>query len=458
MRQGGRRIMALAVLAPLLGCAVSTSPAPDVGLPERFATVSGTGWPDASWWQEFRSPELDRLVQEAQAGNLDLAAAAARIEQADVQARIAGAPLLPSLDADAGGSRTRRSEGAGGGTTESYDAGLTASWELDLWGGNRAARRRALALAAAGRLDRDATALTITAGTARTYFEVLGTRERLAIARANLAAAERVLRLVEARIANGAASQLDLAQQRTEVANQRAALPSLRQQERLAVNALALLLGRPVAGFAVEAEDLAAVQPVPVVAGMPGEIVFRRPDLEAAEARLAAADADVAVARAALFPQLTLTADAGIASDALRSLLSSGNVVTLAASIFAPIFDGGARRGQVRLSQAQRLELLELYRAAVLTALADVEDALVATVSARDRSAALGIAVVEARRAFALAETQYRAGAIDLLDLLDAQRTLLGAEDALASARRDELSSQVDLYAALGGGWAGPSP
>jgi NodT family efflux transporter outer membrane factor (OMF) lipoprotein len=266
-------------------------------------------------------------------------------------------------------------------------------------------------------------ALTIASGVADTYFQALSARDRLRIARANLGNARRVLAIVEARVASGAASELELAQQRTQVANQAATLPALEQQERQTGERA----GPPASagrskGFAVDARSLRDVRPVPVLAGLPSGLLTRRPDVAAAEARLAAAAADVAAARAALYPSLNLTARAGVESDALRSLLSRGNLTTVALSTLAPIFEGGRLRGEVELSEARRVELVEEYRGAVLTALADVEDALVAVRGTREREVQLEAAAAEARRAFALAEAQFRGGAIGLLELLDTQR------------------------------------
>lgn len=452
----------LLVALMLTGCAVGDpETAPEVPTPARFASATGTAeaFPDAAWWRSFAAPELDRLIGAALAANTDLTAAMARIRQADAAARIAGAALLPRLDATAGGGYSRQGfRGLRGGVTaaENYSAGLNAAWELDLWGGNRAARRSAEASALAERFDRDAVALTVAAGVADTYFRVLSLRDRLRIARANLANARRVQDLVATRVANGAASPLELAQQRTQVASQSAGLPALEQQERQAVNALALLLGRPLDGFAVEADSLQDVRPPPVLAGLPSALLVRRPDLQAAEARLTAAAADIAAARAGLYPSISLTARAGLESDALRSILSQANVVSVALAVLAPIFEGGRLHGQVELSEAQRLELVEAYRGAVLTAFADVEDALIAARQTALREARLRAALAEARRAFALAEAQYRAGAIGLLELLDAQRTLFATEEAAATARLDRLQALAFLYRSLGGGWIPP--
>lgn len=452
-----RRALGPALALLLAACTAGNGVTqPEIVVPSRFAEAEQApgGFPDEDWWQGFGSAELDRLVEQALHDNADLRAAETRLRQADAQVRIAGAALLPSLDFGTSATRTRTGQDAAAGTrlSDSFDVGFTASWELDVWGGNRAFLSATEASGVAVRRDRDALALTTASAVAETYFQTLSLRDRLRLARANLDNARRVLSLVEVRVSNGAASALDLAQQRTQLASQEASLQSLVQQERQTVNALALLLGRPLDGFDAEGQSLRSVTPVPVLAGMPSELLLRRPDLAAAEARLAAAAADVEAARAALYPSFSLTARAGNSSDRLADLLD-GNVVSLSLSMLAPIFEGGRLRGQVELSEAQQQELLESYRGTALQAFADAEDALIVVRYAREREAALQTAATEARRAFALAEAQYRGGAIDLLALLDAQRTLFSADDALASARLDRLLGLVALYRALGGGW-----
>jgi NodT family efflux transporter outer membrane factor (OMF) lipoprotein len=459
MTRCGWRAAGLLKALLLAACATDgeSALAPEVDVPGRFAGAeeAPAAFPDRAWWQGFGSAELDRFVTEALLANSDLRAAETRLRQADAQIRIAGAALLPTLDAGGGATRTRSAQNSAAGTrlSDSFDIGLTAAWELDLSGGNRAFLAASEALGIATRRDRDALALSVASAVAESYFQTLSLRDRLDLALANLDNAQRVLELVEVRVANGAASALELAQQRTQVANQSAALPALVQQERQTVNALALLLGRPLDGFGVEGQELRSVTPVPVVAGMPSELLRRRPDIAAAEARLEAAAADIEAARAALYPSIGLTARAGNASDRLVDLLD-GNFVSVGVSILAPIFAGGRLRAQVDLSEAQQQELLESYRGTVLAALADAEDALIAVRYAREREAALSIAAAEAQRAFTLAEAQYRGGFIDLLSLLDAQRALFAADEALAVARLDRLLALVALYRALGGGWA----
>lgn len=449
------------LLAGLLAACTPAAPTdrPDLLTPAQFAAGGALplGWPDPAWWRGFGTKELDGLVEEALRRNVDLTVGMARVRQADLQARVAGAALLPTVDASTGASRVRSASSRGSSNDsrveDDFGLDLVASWELDLWGRNRANLDSALASAQAVRLDQEALALTVSASVAETYLRLLTQRDLIRIAQANLANARRVLALVETKVANGAVSELELAQQRTQVANQTAELPSLIQTERQLANALALLLGRPVAGFSVQGSTLAPIRLVPVVAGLPSELLQRRPDIAASEAALTAASADVVAARAALFPTISLTGRAGIGSDSLRSVLNQTSLVSIALNIVQPIFDGDRLRNQVAISEAQRIELLETYRGTALQAFAEVEDALDGSQQTSLRERALRTAVVEARRAFSLAEAQYRAGAIDLLDLLDAQRTLFSAESAVVSSRLSHLLSLVDLYRALGGGW-----
>lgn len=417
----------------------------------RDGGAQAASWPDADWWRGFGAPDLSALIAAARAGNQDLAAAAARIAQADALVRIAGAPLVPSLAANADAGVLERS---GARTRRTWGAGLSTAWEIDLWGRNRALLQAEGARALADRFDADALALSVDAAVADTFLFLVAARDRRAVLLANLAAAERVQALVAARVANGAASQLELAQQRAAVARQRAVIPPVELAERQAENALSALLGAAPAARAPAAARLDALAVPAVPAGLPSGLLLRRPDLARAEAALAAASADVAAARAALYPAIVLTGAAGAESASLAQLLNGNWFGQLAAGITAPIFEGGRLRGRVALSQARRDELIAQYRAAAFAAFADAEDAL-AAVAARTRELALSEeAQAAARAAFALAEAQYREGAIDLLNLLVTQRTFFDAEDARLLARRERLRAAVALFRALGGGWS----
>ena len=413
-----------------------------------------TAWPAPDWWRNFGSAELNQLMIEAENNNLDLAAAAARILQADAQARLAGVPLLPTLDFGAGAAR----QGSFGGdrdvdASNSFDVSIGASYEIDFWGKNRASLASAQEALQASRYDRETVALTITSGVAITYLQVLSLRERIAIARLNLENAENVLQLVEARVKYGAVSPLDLAQQRSVVARQRAVIPPLEQQERDARSALALLLGKPPQSFDVAATTLDEIAIPEVVAGLPSELLTRRPDIQSAEAQLRSANADIAAARAAYFPSIGLTGSAGFASTVLSGLLDGGLLYNLAVSVAQPIFDAGQREAQEDFAIARREELVQFYRAAIINAFADVDTALGTLQSTTEQQDYQVEQIRQTEIALRLAERRYKEGAENLLTVLAAQRSLYDSQDELQQIKFSHLQAMVGLYRALGGGW-----
>jgi NodT family efflux transporter outer membrane factor (OMF) lipoprotein len=438
-------LAACATSSPMLAPKVAPPPAWN----EPTAAQAGVVAPD--WWRRFDSPELQNLVEIALAESPDLAIALERVRQAEAQVRVAGASLFPTLDASHSSRASRSDPGA---RSESSSATLSASYEIDLFGRNAAGVRGAEAALRATAFDRDAVHLTLVAGVATAYFDLLSLRDRLALARENLAIGERVLSLVQVRARNGAVSPLDVARQEAAVLSQRAGLLALEQQARQTLAALAVLVGRAPQGFELKASALAPLAVPAVAAGLPAELLARRPDLASAEAQLASANADVAAARAALLPSIQLTGSAGIASGALLAVLNGpGTSVALAASVLAPIFDGGRLKGQVQIAESRERELVETYRRAILAAFSDVEQALAAVGRLGEREALQSQVQAHAREALRLAEVRYREGADDLLSVLDAQRTLFDADDQLAQVRRDRLQAAVALYKALGGGW-----
>ena len=462
MKTLSRKAVGLAVAIALAGCAtVSPTLQPNVTAPAQWneAAAQPSAPLSTEWWSTFNSEELKRLVDAALADSPDLAIAAERVRQAEAQVQIAGASLFPVLDLGAGTSRriTDR-EGRPSQRSDASNVSFSASYELDVWGRNAANVRSADASFRASAFDRDAARLTLVAGVATSYFEALSLRGRIAIARENLAIAKRVQSLVEVRARNGAASQLDVERQQAQVLSQRAALFPLEQLEKQTLAALAVLIGRVPEGFDVKATSLADLRIPEVNPGLPAELLVRRPDLAAAEAQVAAANGDLAVARAALLPSIELTGSAGISSAALLSFLSGPqSAVSLALSLFQPIFDAGRLRGQVILSESRERELAEAYRKAILSAFSDVEQALVAVSRSAQREALQMQVQESARNALRLAEIRYREGADDLLTVLEAQRTLFQAQDQLASIRLDRLAGAVALYKALGGGWTAES-
>lgn len=429
-------------------------------------------WPDAAWWRGFNSSELDRLIASGQASNTDLRAALARIRQAEAQARISGAALYPTLGIDAGASRTRQGRGSVTASTgisnignntrsdhvirNSYSGNLAVGYQLDLFGANAATADAALARLESSRFDREAVAITLHADIAANYFTLLGLRDRIRLANETLRIAEDVLEVLERQRAAGASTDFEVAQQRSAVATQRATVAGLQQQERVTLDALAVLLGRPPQGFQVEANSLNAVNLPQVVAGLPSELLLRRPDLRRAESDLIAANFDIGAARAARFPSLALTARAGTQSTTTGMLLDPTTMVySIASSLTAPIFEGGRLEGQEDLSRARNQELVETYRGAILTAFRDTEDALSATAITAQQYLHAQEAFDQAREAYRIVESRFRAGTVDFINLLDAQRSVFAANDTLVQAYLSRFTAIIDLYEALGGGWDG---
>ncbi|MBD9413486.1 efflux transporter outer membrane subunit [Pseudomonas sp. PDM16] len=452
-----RYLLSPLALLLLAGCSHTASPVDVLPTPpnEWQHAIPADEPVPADWWRGFASPELDGLVEQALAGNHDLAAAAARLRQAQASARAAGAPLLPALDGNLGASREGRLGGDAETAGNQYRGGLAASYEVDLWGRLAANHDAALAELAASRFDRDALTLSLTATLTDTWLRQVALAERLRLAGLNLDNAERVLATVQAREAAGAATPLELAQQRGLVAEQRRSREELRQQADDVRSSLAILLGQsePVTQSRSSLTELQAPAPD---GALPSELLVRRPDLARAEARLTAADADLRAARAALLPRLNLSAGASGSAGGLSRVFADP-VYSLAAALTAPIFDGGALAAERDRNEARREELLADYRQSIVAAFADVQVALNARAGIDAQWQAQQEVQAQAERALRLAEQRYRAGADDLLNLLDTQRTLYAAEDQSAQLRLSRLQADVALARALGGGWSADS-
>jgi multidrug efflux system outer membrane protein len=454
------RVVCACALLALGACSVGPAyKRPDIPPPavwrEAPPNDAAAIWPSADWWHGFGSQTLDDLIAEAQRSNDDLAVAIARVEEADAQARIAGAALLPSVDLGADATRQRAQvSGVGPETFNSFSPVLSASYELDFWGKNRALRAAARATALASRYDKETVALTVVSSVASTYFQALEFRDRLQVARENLANGEKILHGLQLEQTAGIATGLDVAQQETAVALLRAAIPPLQQQFRQAVNALAVLLGKTPETVDVDTGTLNALTSPQVVDGLPSQLLARRPDVAESEQQLISANADITVARAALFPSIELTASGGYASSALASLISPANRIwSLGAGLTQPIFHGGALRGQVVFSNAHYRELLSAYHKTVISAFSNVESALVAAQQTQEQQTRQQDAVNKARRAFQFAQTQMSAGTVNILTVLNTENALFSAQDELVQVQYLHLQSIVDLYTALGGGW-----
>src|SRR5262245_48774342 len=455
-------LLSTAVLMQLQGCAkVPFVPTLAFAVPAHFEAGKSVKPPQVSrWWTHFGSAELNQVMESADIENLDIAAAVAQLEQAEAQARITGSALWPTVDYSGSFSRSQSSgtnnPGVINPTTRrnSFSHVISASYVLDVWGQNRDALEAALRNSAASAYQVEVVRLTVRASVVDNFLLYAANRERVAVAQENLTNAVRILGVIKQRQEAGTASELDTAQQATLVEIQRATIPPLRQAAESSRIALALLLGRPAQAVQLRARTLRGLRVPPVAPGVPSTLLLRRPDIRSAEAALASADANVEVARKAFLPTIALTGQAGFQSALLSTLLRPESFIySIAAGITQPIFDGGRLRGEYALSQAQRQELLELYRKSIVSGLTDVENALVAIRETTARETAQRVAVTNARRAFVLSEERLRQGTIDLTTLLNAQNTLFQAQDTLIQVRLARLQAIVGLYQALGGDW-----
>jgi NodT family efflux transporter outer membrane factor (OMF) lipoprotein len=465
LRLAARVLAAACLIASSAGCVLTSDlPDPALQIPEGYKAVrratSADAPPTLDWWRGFRSPELTQLMEEAQTVNLDIAAATARFIQADAQARIAGAALLPNVSGS-GSETNNRTSGAsasgltnGGRETVTYATSFSASYELDFWGKNRDAAQAAEETAVANRFDRDVVALTTLTTVANAYFQVLASQDRLRTAQRNIASAQRILEAIKQRLSAGTGTDLDVAQQESVLANQRALVPPLKQTLDQNINALAVLVSRPPEAVRVAGGSLNNIASPRVTPGLPSELLTQRPDIRRQEAQLASATANVGNARAQFYPSIQLTGQGGYQSSALASLFQPhAAFFNMVGSATQPIFDGGRILGNFELTKARQDELLQTYRKTVVQAFADVDNALVAIRQTTERLRLQREVLAASRRAFQLSEQQLRAGTSDIVTVLNTQLTLFQAEDALSQAQLARLLAVVSLYQALGGGW-----
>jgi len=465
----GATLAATALLLPLLsGCAVGpnyVAPTPAaLDVPTHYVLAAPAARPEvlAAWWARFDDPVLSDLVAQATAANLDIKVSEARLRQAREALVQARATLFPSLSGSAGVTRNDTPRGrpvlAGTGGSTQLSLGLDASWQADIFGGNRRSVE-------ASRADLDTAAFnlaavrTSTAGEVATnYVAARLAQARLTIARDTLRTEDDNFQIAGWRVQAGLAPATDREQARAQRDQTAATIPTIETSFRSAVNRLAVLSGRPPG--AVDTM-LATVAPIPrgpdsIAVGVPADTLRQRPDVRAAERQLAAATARIGVAQAQLYPALTLTGQLNSAAAHVGGL---GDLITstVFASLAQTIFDAGRLRSQVRSARAMADESFATYKSTVLTGLEDVENALQALDAAKARQVSLADARDAAQAAAELARSQYQSGLTDFLTLLQSEQSLLSARDTLASAQADEASAIVQLYLALGGGWQ-PAP
>ena len=453
------RLAAVAAALALAGCSqLPKYERPEAPVPGAFPYASAQQGPAAStidWPQFFTDERLRVLIANAIRNNRDLRIAILNIEQARAQYDIRRADRYPTIGATASGSRAPT---AGGGTVSTYTAGIAFSaWEIDFFGRIASLSEAALAQYLATEEGRKAAQITLVATVANTWLNLAADEELLALTRQTLATREESLRLTRMRFEAGASSEIDFRQAESLTESARAVLAQLERQRAIDLNTLGLLVGEPVAPSYRVGVTTDSVRLPDVPAGVPSEVLVKRPDVRQAEQQLVAANANIGAARAAFFPRISLTAGLGTASSELSGLFSGGSWgFTVAPSLLQPIFDAGRNRAGLASAQAQRDIAVAQYERAIQVAFREVSDALAGRANLGDQVAAQ-TRVVEAEAArYRLARLRYEGGVSSYLDLLDAQRSLFTAQQALVQARLARLQNQVQLYRALGGGW-GPA-
>jgi NodT family efflux transporter outer membrane factor (OMF) lipoprotein len=459
----------LLVVLVLCGCASVRPRGPEPlasDIPAAWSSVDAATLPGDSslvaWWSRFDDPLLTRLVADALQANTTLTGAQAALRQARALREVAAAALFPTLTGSASAQRSSGSNGngaaptAGRTTTNSFQAGLDANWELDVFGANRSALDASEATARASAASLGDVQVSVAAEVALGYITWRNAQARLTIANDNLASQQETLQITAWRQQAGLVTALEVEQARAAAEQTGALVPALQTAMAQARHALAVLVGRPPAALT---DLLAGVAPVPqpgdeLALLLPAETLRQRADVRSAEHQVAAAQARVQQAEAARLPSFAIGGSLGLNALTLGALSNGASVVTtLLGSVSLPIFDGGAARAQVDAQQAALEQAQTVYRAAVLLALKDVEDALVALRGDRVRLVRLGSAADAAASAALMARQRYSSGLVDFQTVLETQRTQLGTQDSVANARADVSSDHVRLYKALGGGW-----
>lgn len=453
-----RHLLLIAACATLGACLGEPYQRPGMDVPAGFR-ISVAETPqadDRQWWQGFGDPVLDGLVDEALRNNEDLRIAAARVDEYHGAMMQVRAGLVPGVGYSVQSGQQQPSRAVPPGTdtvVNSVSGGVTAGWEIDVWGRVRNLTAASVADWRASDADRRAAVLTVVGATVSGYVVLLSLDQQLATARSTLESRAKALAVFEKRHKGGVISGVELAQARSAYEVAAAAVPVLEQQIAQQENALSVLLGR-TPGPIQRGRTLDQLGTPAVPAGLPSDVLTWRPDVVAAEQQLRAANARVSAARALYFPTISLTGFLGSASTALGDLFSSGtDTWNYLGSAAGPIFQGGANVGANQVADARKAQLVANYRTVVRRAFADVDDALVATVKSTERTAAQKAQVQALNRYATLSRKRYEGGYSSYLEVLDAETSLFNAELLSSQGDRDRLLAHVDLYKALGGGW-----
>ena len=428
---------------------------PEGELPRAFSLYTAESKPELRWWEEFNDPDLNGLVTEALSDNLTLKEAWSRLVQTRALAVQAGAALYPDLTGNAEAYYTRQRSDNGSQKTvsnEDYSLGVISSYELDLWGRIRAGRESAMLEVTAAREDLNTAAMTLAAEVVNRWANIVSQRMQKRLLEHQLQTNLTLLELIELRFRMSMVSALDVYQQKQVVEDIMAEIPLVEAEEQVLRHELALLLGKPPGtSFKISREDLPEPAEIPAT-GLPADLLSSRSDLRRAGMRLQAADWQVAAARANRLPAISLTAGAQYGKGNMDVLFDNW-LLSLAGNLTAPIFDGGRRAAEVDRRQAIVDENLSAYRQAVLTAVKEVENALVSEAKQREHIRALENVLVTARKALEQAGIRYRNGVTDYLPVLTQLLAVQGLERNLIRQRANLLSARVSLYRSLGGTW-----
>jgi len=420
------------------------------------------------WWKIFNDATLTQLESDALKANQDLRAAAARVEEAAAAAGLARSAFWPQVALDASATRAQASRTIANQFPQSLantvDVPLVASWEIDLFGRVRRLNESARDEAAATAAVFESIRLSLTAQVAQSYFTLRGLDQERALLRETADLRRRELDLIDARLKNGAATDLDRARAETELATAEADTAAVSRQREAVQDALAVLVGVPASSFSISENESNANAPSPaftrgaalpsVPAGLPSDLLERRPDIAAAERALAAANARIGVAKAAFFPAISLTGSAGFASSEMSQLFQTDSREwSIGPSLYLPIFQGGRNRANLERSKAAFDQSVATFRQSVLVAFREVQDALAATAWLGDQAEAQTRALVSAQRAAKLAKARYDAGFVSYLEVIDAERTALATQRVSVQLATERFTTAVALIKALGGGW-----
>ena len=468
----GALLPAALILFIFAGCA-TVGPdyvKPDTPIPEAWHTPAKNNLAGdhlnkealAAWWAILDDPVLTNLVESAVAGNLDLKEARARVREARARRGISEAGRFPTIDANGSARSSRSSEETGSGSErELYAAGFDAAWELDVFGGKKRAVEAAGAELQASEEDLRDVLVSLLAEVALNYVDLRSFQTRLSVAEANLEAQKETYDITRWRRQAGLTTQLDVEQAKYSLEQTRAQIPGLQTGLEQTKNRLAVLIGQHPGSLrdALAERKAIPVTPLEVAVGVPADILRRRPDVRRAERQLAAQTAQIGVATADLYPKFSLLGSIGLEALSPGNLFSLGSRTHgIGATVAWPLFDAGAIRSNIEVQNALQEQALIRYEAAVLTALEDVENALVAYAKEQSRRQSLTEATEAARRAVDLAQKQYSSGLIEFGNVLIAQRSLLSLQDQLAVSEGEVTSNLIALYKSLGGGWKSLMP